>query len=139
MSSNENEVGLGLNSETLDAELNEVDRKLNLMHRKTLNIVRNGFNTLVTFTTVAGVAIDQTYQLMAQSVFTAIETTLQVQAALAAGTFGASTLITGFLGFSTAALLMAQAANIRANQRDALLQNQNLILLANSIRWTATI
>lgn len=130
--STEGNIHIGLNTEKLDRDIETTERKLQKLTQKVTNVARKGFNTVVVLGEMTGMAIDQSYQLMAQAAFIAAETVAEIAAAESLTIVGA---INAGLALSAASLLMIQGVRINNARSNATVQIQGLISLANEWRF----
>lgn len=125
-------IDIGLDPAQFDAELDRIDKKIVQTSQKITNIARRGFDTIIILSTVAGKAIDQSYQLMAQAAFVAAETVLQIAAASSITVVGA---INAALGIAAAGALFIQATRIGEQNAKAQQETQAIITVANMWRF----
>lgn len=125
-------ISIGLDPAQFDAELDRIDKKMIQTGQKITNIARRGFDTIIILSTVAGKAIDQSYQLMAQAAFVAAETVLEIAAASSITVVG---VINASLGIAAAGALFLQATRIGEQKAKAQQDVQAIITVANMWRF----
>lgn len=131
MSASEN-ISIGLDTEKLDQDIDETNRKTAQLAQRITSLVRRGFDTVVILGEVTGQAISQSSQLLAQAAFIAAETVLQIAAA---GTITVVGAINAGIGLTVAAGLFAQSAKISQTGEQASVEIQGIIALANTWRF----
>lgn len=107
------------------AEIEAAERASELSTRRILNLLRQGFDTAELLLNITGVALDASYSLIAQSAFTAAETIININTALAATAVGSGigvfAIVQAGAGFAAAAGLFVQGFKI-LGKKDADLQ-----------------
>lgn len=123
------DIDITVDTTQAEEQLEKVDEFSKQTALKVVGLTRQLYDTVIISAEFMGQAIDQSYQLMAQGVFTAAETLIAINAAYTAGTFGTAEMISGGLGLVGAAALFVQGYQLLIHKDQSKKQMDNLILL----------
>jgi hypothetical protein len=122
------EIEVTVDTTDVKEKLDEVDRLSKRTLVSTLNTVRRGWDSIIQFAALTGQAIDQSYQLMAQSLFVAAETLIAIATAEAATV---ALAVKSAFSFGLAIALMGKGLEILHEGEAARLEVDNVIGLAS--------
>lgn len=126
-----NDIKVSIDSSEVDEKLDQIEKKSSDIYRVSLDTARKGFDTIVILGQLTGSAVDQSYQLMAQSLFIGAETVLTIAQAQTVTGVGA---INAALSFLVAAALFDKAIKLQLGQEGQQRELDAVIALANTWR-----
>ena len=123
-----------MSSIIIDADTSEFDQDLDEAKTRATNTLRSMISHMrrvaqfgIAVSTAMGRSLDAQYTLMIEGVLVTIDTLIQVQAAIAAGTFGTSALIQATLSGFAVYMMVQTIIQLRQGKAEAAAESQRTI------------